>query len=196
VIKKCLAILFNWKELIGLLIFWQAILSAPFSVDLSVTYSSNPVFIPLVSEQSSEDASMFQIVVTNESSDSISNIEVTLNGINKVYLTGYRTSSKRLMESYGNAIDYEFRDETSLYLSELEEIPSGHNVQIQLLVEEAKFLLGSRINVTADSENIEVSGVSKVSGFWGFLASYSNFIVVCLAMGAIILGLTRMKGEE
>lgn len=198
--KKALSVITNFKELIGLLSFYLALVANPLAPDLDVNYDISDYFAQNNTEISkkneSSKVSIFNLKLTNKSNSPITDMEIEIRGIEKVISIGGRSSSFRINNVVQNNIEYEARGNNSIFLKNVTNLPPGHNVQIQIIGQYFLFLLEDRVHIASSAKSQSIAETTKISGFlWGFIYDQSPIIFSVLAAVLIFLGLKRLYQE-
>lgn len=177
------------KELIIALIVIFGWLSEPFTPDVRISYSHQELFAD--APPNSDGRTIFELLVDNKTDELVSDIELSVLGVSDVQSISYKTSSKRLAESIGEKVEYQITKE-GIYISGLNSIPPGHNINIQFLGTYRDPMFSSPIDFSSSAETKYVSGRSYVTGAWVFAYEWSYIWIPLFLMLLVLLAVYRI----
>ena len=185
----------RFQEVLALVIFYIGWGFNPLHPDLLVTYSEDPYFIPLGQSASAsgeaDNQKLITIVLSNKGSATVDRIELKVNGVRRVLLSGARSSFSRFDPEAARVLK-PLKDPQTFYFDGVKEIPPGHNVQIQLVAETYQLFLGPRITITSDAKETRVYATSQTTGIFVFLDDHWEFLVAFSFIVAILIGARRL----
>ena len=198
--RDLLKVLSAFKEAMGVALFYLLLISQPLYSDLVVAFEVSDYFLPdkgaNSTSKSSNKSSLMTLLLVNETSDPINNIELEIRGVRKINSIGARSSSIRLEKAREELVKFEERDNDSIFLKNIKHIPPGHNIQLQIAAEFLTLIFDERIKITSSAKSKSVTEYTKVSGFWVFLYHQSTLIFTIIAIPLIFIGIKRYFKEE
>lgn len=203
-IKVILSRLIYFKEVIGVIIFYAAFVSSPFTPDLVVQWSIEPFFINTPKQGSirrvdqKTDVDIITITISNKSNKTVSVHDFRFNGLESISQIGARSSAAYLNDGARSLIESKQVESSTYAFPGIKEIPAGHNIQIQIVGSMYRLLLfKKRIVVLSTAENTSVEQKSKASGFALFIDNNLSTIGSIITVILILLGAKRIvKGRE
>lgn len=188
-ISRALEVAIKAKELIIALVFIFGWLAEPFMPEIVINYSSQELFAD--APPNSDGETIFEIMVENESDESISDIELTVLGVSDIKSLSYKTSSKRLAEDFGNELEYQVTEKL-LYISGFKNIPPGHNLKIQFLGNYSDPGWVSPIGFSSSAESKYIEARSYVTGAWVFAYEWSYIWIPLVLISLVLLTAYRI----
>lgn len=186
-----------FKEVIGMLSFYILFAAQPLSPDIEINFEKSDYFVSGFSDEINDDKnSILTLILANKSKSPITDMEVELRGVVEIHSIGGRSSSFRVNEEISKYIEFEKKDNFKIYFKNAENIPAGHNIQIQMVGKFLDLIIEDRVHVTSSAKSQSITEMSKITGIWVFVYSQSTTVFAVLSSLLILLGLKRLYEEE
>jgi hypothetical protein len=200
ILKDILRFLKAFKETIILIGFYLPFGITPASPDLIATYSEADFFSTPTSESDAyrgknDIRSIITLTISNNSNRDIEDLEVTINDVAKIESIYGRSSLNKFNSIMSDIVKLDEEIERKFILKNINRIPQGHNIEIQLYGYFYTSLFEKRIDLNANTNKIQYIHEHLSSGKAYYIEKYLNIILSLVLLFFIYIAFKRFYLE-
>lgn len=196
-VKALLSILIKLKEFISVLIFYSAFIYSPSTPDLIIQYNEADFFSEASKAETRDNGvrSIITITLSNNSDKNLDNIDITINDVAMIDSIFGRSSLNKFNEDMARLVSFERNKNNKITLKNINMIPSGHNIQIQMHGSFYQNMFTNRLDVQANTSSISIVKEVTATGFILHLQKYGNIFFSIIVCVGLFVGFRRLDRE-